>query len=65
VAHTGSSESHPGSGLRQQRRVHAVLGGLPGITNRAISTGSTGVRRGGSGVTKYIVRMRIMLSFLD
>jgi hypothetical protein len=25
---TGVGESHPGSGLRQQRRVHAVLGGL-------------------------------------
>jgi hypothetical protein len=27
VAHRGSGESHPGWGLRQQRRVHAVLGG--------------------------------------
>jgi hypothetical protein len=27
VAHTGYGRSHPGYGLRQQRRVHAVLGG--------------------------------------
>jgi hypothetical protein len=31
LAHTGLGESRPGWGLRQQRRVHAVLGGCPDL----------------------------------